>query len=214
MFLGRHILCIRVCMLWGMTAGVPLIARLMGRCGKPDKVNVMSKELAASQTVQIQLRHLDPGLPRPAYALSDDAGFDLHSRVTLFLQPGERAVVPTGIALALPPGYAGLIHPRSGLAARHGVTTLNGPGTIDAGYRGEICVILINTDKRQSCQISRGDRIAQLIVQRVVQVVFDVVDELIDTPRGAGGFGSTGGFAESNIVINVDALEGDRGELV
>ena len=137
---------------------------------------------------------LDPGLPLPGYAHPDDAGADLHSAADLELGPGERAVVGTGVAIALPPGYAAFVHPRSGLAARHGVTLVNAPGTVDAGYRGEIKVTLLNTDLHQAFRVRRGDRIAQLVVQRVEHVVWQVVGQLTDTPRGSGGFGSSGGF--------------------
>jgi dUTP pyrophosphatase len=141
----------------------------------------------------IQLRRLDPDLPLPAYAHPGDAGADLVAAQDVELAPGARAAVRTGIAVAIPDGYVGLVHPRSGLAARLGVTVLNAPGTVDAGYRGEILVILINHDPAGTVQISRGDRIAQLVVQRVERAVFEVVDELDDSARGAGGHGSTGG---------------------
>jgi dUTP pyrophosphatase len=141
----------------------------------------------------IQLRRLDPDLPLPAYAHPGDAGADLVAAQDVELAPGARAAVRTGIAVAIPDGYVGLVHPRSGLAARLGVTVLNAPGTVDAGYRGEILVILINHDPAGTVKISRGDRIAQLVVQRVERAVFEVVDELDDTARGAGGHGSTGG---------------------
>jgi dUTP pyrophosphatase len=141
----------------------------------------------------IQLRRLDPDLPLPAYAHPGDAGADLVAAEEVELAPGARAAVRTGVALAIPDGYVGLVHPRSGLAARLGVTVLNAPGTVDAGYRGEILVILINHDRTTPVKISRGDRIAQLVVQRVERAVFQVVDELDDTARGVGGYGSTGG---------------------
>jgi dUTP pyrophosphatase len=141
----------------------------------------------------IQLRRLDPDLPLPSYAHPGDAGADLVAAEEAELPPGARAAVRTGVALAIPDGYVGLVHPRSGLAARLGVTVLNAPGTVDAGYRGEILVILINHDRANTVKISRGDRIAQLVVQRVERAVFQVVDELGDTSRGAGGHGSTGG---------------------
>jgi dUTP pyrophosphatase len=144
--------------------------------------------------VQIHLRRLDDGLPLPSYAHPGDAGADLHSAVELTLQPGERALVPTGIAMALPEGYVGLVHPRSGLAARHGISIVNAPGTIDAGYRGEVQVCLVNTDRSEPFTVHRGDRIAQLVVQRVEAATFVEVDTLEDTARGAGGYGSTGGF--------------------
>ncbi|WP_328461198.1 dUTP diphosphatase [Actinoplanes sp. NBC_00393] len=145
--------------------------------------------------VVIQVRRLDPDLPLPAYAHPGDAGADLFAAEEVEIAPGGRAKVRTGLAIALPEGYVGLVHPRSGLAARLGVTVLNAPGTVDAGYRGEIMVILINHDPGNTVKISRGDRIAQLVVQRVERAVFDVVEMLDDTARGAGGHGSTGGHA-------------------
>ena len=145
--------------------------------------------------VVIQVRRLDPDLPLPAYAHPGDAGADLVAAEEVEIAPGARAKVRTGLAIALPEGYVGLVHPRSGLAARLGVTVLNAPGTVDAGYRGEILVILINHDPVNTVKISRGDRIAQLVVQRVERAVFHVVDTLDDTSRGAGGHGSTGGHA-------------------
>jgi dUTP pyrophosphatase len=147
------------------------------------------------QQVVVALRRLDPDLPLPAYAHPGDAGADLLAASDVELAPGERALVPTGIAVAIPDGYVGLVHPRSGLAARMGVTVLNAPGTVDAGYRGEILVNLINHDRANVAKISRGDRIAQLVVQRVERAHFTVVDELAGTSRGAGGHGSTGGHA-------------------
>ena len=139
---------------------------------------------------------LDPDLPLPSYAHPGDAGADLHSAVDLTLEPGERALVPTGIALALPEGHVGLVHPRSGLAARHGVSVVNAPGTIDAGYRGEVKVCLVNTDPREPFAVRRGDRIAQLVVQRFETAAFVEADDLPDSARGAGGYGSTGGFVQ------------------
>ncbi|MEV6346158.1 dUTP diphosphatase [Actinoplanes sp. NPDC051851] len=143
--------------------------------------------------VVIQVRRLDPDLPLPAYAHPGDAGADLVARDEVEIEPGARALVRTGVAIALPDGYVGLVHPRSGLAARLGVTLLNAPGTVDAGYRGEILVNLINHDREQTAKISRGDRIAQLVIQRVERAVFHPVDTLDDTARGTGGHGSTGG---------------------
>ena len=143
--------------------------------------------------LSIPLRRLDPDLPLPSYAHPGDAGADLVAAEDVELLPGARAAVRTGVALAIPDGYVGLVHPRSGLAARLGVTVLNAPGTVDAGYRGEILVILVNHDRVNTVKISRGDRIAQLVVQRVERAVFQVVDELDETVRGAGGHGSTGG---------------------
>jgi dUTP pyrophosphatase len=144
--------------------------------------------------VEVQLLRLDPELPAPAYAHPGDAGADLLTAVDVTLEPGERALVPTGIAIALPAGYVALVHPRSGLAARHGLSIVNTPGTVDAGYRGEIKVLLVNLDPRDPVVLRRGDRIAQLVVQRVERAAFVEVEELPDSRRGAGGYGSTGGF--------------------
>ena len=140
----------------------------------------------------IPLKRLDPELPVPKRAHRGDAGVDLHSAEDLTIAPGERALVKTGIALALPLGTVGLIHPRSGLAAKHGITIVNAPGTVDADYRGELMVCLLNTDKDTPFEITRGMRIAQLVVQRVELPDFVEVDELDETVRGAGGYGSTG----------------------
>jgi len=145
-------------------------------------------------TISIAIKMLDSELPVPSYAHPSDAGADLHAREGLVLEPGERALVRTGIALAIPHGYVGLVHPRSGLATKHGITVVNAPGTVDAGYRGEIMVTLLNTDKAEAFTINRGDRIAQLVIQKVEQATFTPVDSLEGTARGAGGFGSTGGF--------------------
>ena len=142
--------------------------------------------------LSIALRALDPDLPLPVYAKPGDAGADLRSRVDVTLAPGARALVPTGVALALPVGYAGFVHPRSGLAARHGITVVNAPGTVDSGYRGEIMVTLLNTDTAEAFEVRRGDRIAQLVVQRVEQAVFEVVETLPPSERGGSGFGSSG----------------------
>lgn len=135
---------------------------------------------------------LDPELPLPGYAHPGDAGADLRTTVDLVLAPGERALVPTGIALALPEGYVGLVHPRSGLAARHGLSIVNTPGTVDAGYRGEVKVLLVNLDRTEPVELRRGDRVAQLVVQRVERAAFVEVDALPDSARGSGGYGSTG----------------------
>ncbi|MFC4021839.1 dUTP diphosphatase [Micromonospora sp. GCM10011542] len=148
-----------------------------------------------TDVVPVPVRLLDPELPLPAYAHPGDAGADLVAAADVELPPGGRALVPTGVALALPEGYVGLVHPRSGLAARLGVTVLNAPGTVDAGYRGEILVNLINHDRDVPVTISRGDRIAQLVVQRVARAQFQPVAELPESGRGAGGHGSTGGHA-------------------
>ena len=144
--------------------------------------------------VQVLISRLDPDLPMPCYAHPGDAGADLHARQDVFLAPGERALVPTGIAIALPAGYAAFVHPRSGLAARHGITVVNAPGTVDAGYRGEILVNLLNTDNHEAFTISRGDRIAQLVVQRVSEAHFVEVESLPGSQRGDTGHGASGGF--------------------
>lgn len=142
--------------------------------------------------IELKLKLLDSELPVPRYQHPGDAGIDLPSRLDLVLDPGQRATVPTGIAVAIPCGYAGLVLPRSGLAARHGIAMVNSPGLIDSGYRGELAVVLINTDTSDSFHIRRGDRIAQLVVQRVEEVSLITVEELDLTSRGSGGFGSTG----------------------
>jgi dUTP pyrophosphatase len=147
-------------------------------------------------TVEVLIQQLDEGLPLPAYAHDGDAGADLRTSVDVELAPGERAMVPTGVAIALPVGYAAFVHPRSGLAARFGVGIVNAPGTVDAGYRGEIKVLLINHDTTTPVHLQRGDRIAQLVVQRVEQALFSPVEVLPDSARGAGGHGSTGGFTD------------------
>jgi dUTP pyrophosphatase len=154
--------------------------------------------VTARDAVEILIKRLDPGLPLPARAHPGDAGTDLFAAQDVELAPGQRAVVPTGIAIALPDGYAAFVHPRSGLAARHGVTLVNAPGTVDAGYRGEIRVTLLNTDAEQPVRLQRGDRIAQLVVQRVDEPVFYEVETLPGSARGEGGFGSTGGHAASS----------------
>ena len=142
--------------------------------------------------LEVQLRRLDPEVPPPAYAREGDAGCDLVTTVDVDLAPGERAVLPTGIAIALPPGYAGFVHPRSGLAATSGAGLVNAPGTIDAGYRGEVSVLLVNHDREQPVQLARGDRVAQLVVQRVERAEYVEVAGLPPSPRGRGGYGSTG----------------------
>jgi dUTP pyrophosphatase len=142
--------------------------------------------------IRIELRRLDPDLPLPAYAHDGDAGLDLYAAETVTLAPGARAAVGTGIAVALPVGHAGFVVPRSGLALRHGVSLVNTPGLIDAGYRGEIRVVLVNHDPERSVTLARGDRIAQLVIQRVEVVQLVEVDSLPESRRGAGGFGSTG----------------------
>jgi len=145
--------------------------------------------------LEVPLVRLDPDLPVPGYAHPGDAGADLYARQDALLAPGGgRALVPTGVALALPPGYAGFVQPRSGLALRHGVTCLNTPGLIDAGYRDELRVLLVNTDPAQPYQVRRGDRIAQLVIQAVEEAKFVQPADggLSDSSRGLGGFGHTG----------------------
>ncbi|XVV11370.1 dUTP diphosphatase [Actinoplanes sp. CA-131856] len=156
--------------------------------------------------VVIRIRRIDPDLPLPAYAHPGDAGADLVAAEDAELAPGARRAIRTGIAVAIPDGYVGLVHPRSGLAARLGVTVLNAPGTVDAGYRGEVLVILVNHDRHTPVKISRGDRIAQLVVQRVERAAFHEVDELDDTARGAGGHGSTGGHSGLKTEGGSDVL--------
>ncbi|MGJ6968099.1 dUTP diphosphatase [Streptosporangium sp. G11] len=145
-----------------------------------------------THTVEVLIHRLDADLPPPSYAHPGDAGADLHAAEDVELLPGERAVVGTGLAIALPDGYAAFVHPRSGLASRYGVTLVNAPGTVDAGYRGEIKVTLINTDTKSAVRLRRGDRIAQLVIQKVEKAAFHEVDRLPGSARGAGGFGSTG----------------------
>jgi len=142
--------------------------------------------------VEILIHRLDPDLPPPSYALPGDAGADLRSAVDVELAPGERAVVPTGLAVAIPDGFAAFVHPRSGLAARYGVSLVNTPGTIDSGYRGEIKLIIVNLDRAHPVKLLRGDRVAQLVVQRVEQARFVEVAQLPPSERGHGGHGSTG----------------------
>jgi dUTP pyrophosphatase len=146
--------------------------------------------------MEIQIKLLDKELPMPRYQHEGDAGLDLPSRIDFVLEPGERATIPTGIAVAIPYGYAGFVLPRSGLAARHGISLVNSPGLVDAGYRGEMAIVMINTDKREPFQIKRGDRIAQLVIQKVVEATTVQVSELDSTSRGEGGFGSTGRSGE------------------
>lgn len=142
--------------------------------------------------VQVLITRLDPDLPLPRYAKGGDAGADLVSRIDFTIAPGERALIPTGIAIALPDGYVALVHPRSGLAIKHGITMVNSPGTVDAGFRGELQIILINHDKSESVSFKRGDRIAQLVIQKVERAEFIEVEDLPGSGRGTGGFGSTG----------------------
>ncbi|WP_246442736.1 dUTP diphosphatase [Rhodococcus triatomae] len=152
-------------------------------------------DLSPSPLPPIALQRLDPGIPVPRRAHPGDAGVDLCATGDVTIEPGRRALVGTGIAVALPVGTVGLIHPRSGLAARSGLSVVNTPGTVDAGYRGEIKVCLINHDPETPIDIARGDRIAQLLVQRVELVSFVEVDSLDETSRGSGGYGSSGGHA-------------------
>jgi len=144
--------------------------------------------------LQVLVQRLSGDLPLPSYAHPGDAGADLVAAQDVTLAPGERAVVPTGIAIALPAGFAAFVHPRSGLAARLGLALVNAPGTVDAGYRGEIKVIVVNLDPKEPISLARGDRIAQLVIQRVERAAFVEVGELPDSARADGGFGSTGGY--------------------
>jgi dUTP pyrophosphatase len=142
--------------------------------------------------VQVLVKRLYPDVPLPKYGKAGDAGADITTRVDITLQPGERVLVPTGLSIALPFGFAAFVHPRSGLAIKHGVSMVNTPGTIDAGFRGELQIILINHDPREAISFVKGDRIAQLVVQRVEAADFVEVDELPGSERSTGGFGSTG----------------------
>jgi dUTP pyrophosphatase len=155
-----------------------------------------------SEPVDVLVQRLDPEVPLPRYAHPGDAGADLVTTTDLRLAPGERAIVSTGIAVALPEGYAAFVHPRSGLAATHGITIVNAPGTVDAGYRGEIKVTMLNTDPVHAVTFKRGDRIAQLVIQRVEYVTFRDAARLPDSARGTGGFGSTGGHAGTYAEVN------------
>lgn len=154
------------------------------------------------------VQRTDESVPLPGYAHPMDAGADLVTRVDAVLAPGERVTVPTGLRIALPPGYAGFIHPRSGLARRHGITVVNAPGTVDAGYRGEIEVTLLNTDPRETLELHRGDRIAQLVVQEVSRASFVLVDELPGSARGEQGFGSSGGWGRPGSAVPPPAGDG------
>jgi dUTP pyrophosphatase len=144
-------------------------------------------------SVQVLITRLDKSVPLPSYAKPGDAGADLTARIDVTLQPGERTLVPTGISIALPNGYVALVHPRSGLAIKHGVTMVNSPGTVDAGFRGELQIILINHDPKEAITFKKGDRIAQLVIQQVERANFVEVESLPGSDRGSGGFGSTGG---------------------
>ncbi len=142
--------------------------------------------------LKVLIKRVDPTVPLPTYAKGGDAGADLVTTKDFTLAPGQRQLIPTGISIALPDGYVALVHPRSGLAIKHGVTLVNTPGTIDAGYRGEIACILINHDANESISFKKGDRIAQLVIQKVERADFVEVEELPGSGRGSGGFGSTG----------------------
>ncbi len=142
--------------------------------------------------VQVLITRLDSSVPLPSYAKGGDAGADLTTTIDFTLAPGERQLVPTGIAIALPDGYVALVHPRSGLAIKSGISLVNTPGTIDAGYRGEISCILINQDRFESISFKRGDRIAQLVIQKVERADFIELSQLPSSGRGSDGFGSTG----------------------
>ena len=142
--------------------------------------------------MRLPIKRLDPSIPLPGYARADDAGLDLHAAERTVLKPGERVLVPTGVAIAIPKGFAGLVMPRSGLALRHGVSVLNAPGLIDAGYRGELKVLLINHDSTTTVTLERGERIAQLVISAVTSAELVEVQELPTSERGEGGFGSTG----------------------
>jgi dUTP pyrophosphatase len=163
-------------------------------------------------SVEILIRRLDDGLPLPSRAHPGDAGCDLFVTADVDIRPGQRVVVGTGVCIALPDGYAGFVHPRSGLAARHGVTIVNAPGTVDAGYRGEIKVILLNTDTERTVQFRRGDRIAQLVIQRVERAVFREVALLPGSQRGEGGHGSTGGHAMADAIPGDDEVPAAMGQ--
>jgi dUTP pyrophosphatase len=143
-------------------------------------------------SVQVLVTRLDPSVPLPKYGKPGDAGADIATRIDFKLQPGERALIPTGLSIALPNGYAAFVHPRSGLAIKHGVSMVNTPGTVDAAYRGELQIILINHDPMNAITFAKGDRIAQLVIQKVESANFVEVESLPGTERGVGGFGSTG----------------------
>ena len=164
-----------------------------GQRPPPEQTGPIPQGVGPDRVI-VATRRLDPGLPLPERAHPGDAGADLYSRVDVTIAPGQRVLVPTGLAIALPEGYAGFTHPRSGLAARHGITIVNAPGTIDEGYRGEILVNLVNLDPTEPFEVRRGDRIAQLVVQRVAEATFVEVDSLSESSRGETGHGASGGF--------------------
>jgi dUTP diphosphatase len=181
-------------------ADVALVASTLGgRSGPDGPVGRNSRARHVSSggfpVVEVLICRVDPAAPVPAYAHPGDAGADLVTTVDVRLAPGERAIVPTGVAIALPDGFAAFVHPRSGLAARLGLSIVNTPGTVDAGYRGEIKVLLVNHDPSAELRLERGDRVAQLVVQRVERARFVEVLRLPGSDRGDGGYGSTGGFA-------------------
>lgn len=157
-----------------------------------DHQKQQPESLPGPEHITLPVVRLDPQLPLPVHARPGDAGMDLRAREDVVLAPGQRALISTGIAVAIPQGWAGFVNPRSGLAAKHGITLVNAPGTVDSGYRGEIKVTLLNTDLNESFTVTRGDRIAQLVVQRVATVQVVEVNELDETERGEQGFGSSG----------------------
>jgi len=171
---------------------------------------VTQQDSPGAAPVDVLVTRLDPDLPLPAYAHPGDAGADLVAAEDVELAPGQRAMVPTGLAIALPDGFAAFVHPRSGLAHRLGVGIVNAPGTVDAGYRGEIKVLLVNHDPRSPIELRRGDRIAQLVVQRFERARFHEVDRLPGSARGEGGHGSTGGFAGTTGTLTSTAATTDQ----
>ena len=178
--------------------------------GAADITGSVHERVTGPRAVRVQLHRLDPDLPVPSYAHAGDAGADLCARVDVTLAPGERSLVPTGVAIALPEGYAAFTHPRSGLATRHGISIVNAPGTIDAGYRGEIHVNLVNLDPHAGFTVRRGDRIAQLVVQEVLRADFVDADSLPDSVRGETGHGASGGFGPKGSAAepNTDQTRG------
>lgn len=166
--------------------------------------------MSPAQPLEVLIHRIDPEVPLPTYAHPGDAGADLVTTVDVELAPGERALVPTGVAIALPDGYVALVHPRSGLAARFGVSIVNAPGTVDAGYRGELKVVLVNHDPGQPVVLRRGDRIAQLVFQQVERARFVEVQRLPGSDRGAGGHGSTGGFSAATSQQVRASSEGQK----
>ena len=171
----------------------------------PVRSRTTPAAVVRSSVLEVPVRRLDPEVPLPSYAHPGDAGCDLVTTEDADVPPGERVVLRTGLALALPEGYAAFVHPRSGLAARCGLSIVNTPGTIDAGYRGEISVLLVNLDPNIPITLHRGDRIAQLVVQAVEHADFSVVHALPDSARGAGGYGSTGGFGRPRVTETAGA---------